>query len=628
MKKLFLLLVTLCLTLGSFAQFGTLMKKHAKAVAPANTTMVNGFDLPVAGQQPAKALVSNKSAVDDPVTAVSRYDVQTNGGAPRRCYVYPDGTIGATCTWSAQDASWTDRGAAYNYFNGSAWGPLPSSRVESVRTGWPNYCRFGANGELIISHAATGPLVMNTRPEKGTGTWTQTLLPALPSTIPMLFWPKVVTNGTNHTNIHVIALTGPTANGGQVYNGMNGALVYSRSLDGGVTWSPWIQPSDLNSTNYAAFIGDCYSFAEPHGDTLAFTMGGGFYDQLLLKSTDNGTTWVKTVIHHSLYNLGGSSPHYFYAPDPSNAIALDRLGMAHVVFGLAYDSGTNTAWYYNILAQGIVYWNESQPALREDLNPDSLLSTGNLVGWVKDTNVFHLPTTQIAYYGKSLTSMPDLVIDKHNRIGLVFSGATTLLDPNNFNLRHIFGRNGLLNNTGVVNWCQDTLEDITGDWVQYNFSECAFPAASPVTDNGGLVNILFQRDDYGGSYILSIGATNWQGQSAPDDNFLTLIKWDFALNCPPVGINENLEKPVLSVSQNAPNPFTGSTEVDVYLQNPGDLALKVTNITGQTVLNLEKTNAPPGVSRFMIDGSSLAPGVYFYTVTQGNQRITKKMIIQ
>jgi hypothetical protein len=627
MKKITFLIVALAIAVGSSAQFGARMKKNARAVAPMTMNSVTGFEMPVAGQQPPNTFTSNKSIMDDPVTMVTRYDVQSNGAAPIRCYLYPDGTIGAAATWSQQDASWTDRGTGYNYYDGTAWGALPAARVETVRTGWPNYRPFGTSGELIIAHAATGPLVMNTRPVKGTGAWTQTLLPALPTTIPVILWPRAVTNGPDHTNIHVLALTGPTANGGLLFNGMNGAVVYSRSLDGGTTWSDWTQPTDLTSTNYAAFGSDTYTWAEPHGDTLAFTVGNGFYDQLLMKSADNGTTWTRTIIHQSEYNLGGNSPGWFYAPDGTSAVALDNQGMAHVVFGLTYDSGNNTSWYYNIMAQGIAYWNENQPPLRQDLDPDSLFATGNLAGWLKDTNVVNLPATQIAYWGRSLTAFPALVIDRCNYIYLAFAGATTLMDPNNYNLRHIFGRNGEITGGDVV-WYNDTFVDITGDWVQYNFAECMYPAASPVSD-GDYVYILFQKDDYGGSYVLSTLATGtWQGQSSPDDNFITLIKWQKYLRCPWVGVSEAQEKPVLSVSQNVPNPFIGTTEINVYHQNPGNISLDVTNLTGQLILKMEKANVLPGVSKFTVDGSTLAPGVYFYTVTQGGQSITKKMIVQ
>ena len=67
--------------------------------------------------------------------------------------------------------------------------------------------------------------------------------------------------------------------------------------------------------------------------------------------------------------------------------------MAHVVFGLSSDSGSYTGGQYNALQEGLIYWNESMPRLRDDLNPDSLIASGNYIGWVKDTKVFNLPPT-------------------------------------------------------------------------------------------------------------------------------------------------------------------------------------------------------------------------------------------
>jgi hypothetical protein len=631
MKKIFTLIIALCIGLSAFAQFDAMMKRHAIGSPALNRMASINVDLPVVGEQFHNCFVSNKSVLTDPVTAVTLYDEQSNGAMENRCYLYADGTIGTTCTWSNQQTNWTDRGTGYNYFDGTAWGPQPSARVETVRTGWPEYRPFGPTGEIIITHEASGPLVINTRPVKGTGTWTQTIMPALPTGMAGIFWPRMVTNGTNHTNIHVIAVTEPTANGGTVYNGMNGALVYCHSLDGGVTWSSWIQPDGLTSTNYVGFSGDNYSFAEPHGDTLAFTIGDSFVDQVLEKSTDNGTTWTRTIIYQSPYDLGGTSPHRFYCPDGSSAIALDKDGFAHIVFGLQYDSGTcdastrQVSYTYNLLASGIVYWNEHMSQLDPSLNPDTLNRHHQYAGWIKDTNFFYLPSAELVFWnGISCTSHPDLVIDNDNKIFLAYDGGTTLVDPNNYYLRHIFGRNGLLKGDTVM-WYNDTLVDITGDWIQYNFAECAFPSASPITDYN-YVYILFQSDDYGGTYVLSVGQSGWQGQTAPDNNSITLIKWAYPPDID--GIKKQNEKPTFSVGQNFPNPVDGLTKVNVYLQNGGDLSLKVTNLTGQTLMNMEKSNVLPGVNQFVIDASQLSPGVYFYTVKQGNKSITKKMVIE
>jgi hypothetical protein len=622
MKRILYFLLLFSLTLSSSAQFVKMMKQKANVVFPG--PKATNTDLQVVGDQPGNVYVSNKSVLNDPVTCVTTYDLQTTYSNYCRVYLYPDGTIGATATWSHQySISFSDRGTGYNYFNGTSWGPQPTQRVETIRTGFPNYQPFGPTGELIIAHEGVGPLVMNTRTVKGTGTWTQTILPALPAGVTGMFWPRMVTNGTNHTNIHVIALTEPTANGGTIYKGMNGALLYCHSLDGGNTWSNWIQPAGLDSTNYRGFNDDTYSFAEPYGDTLAFTLGDGFYDQVLMKSTDNGTSWKRTIIWHSPYDLGGNSPGFFYCPDGTNAIALDNKGVTHVVFGLLQDSGSYTDYYYRPLSQGIVYWNEHMTQLRQDLNPDSLFANGQYVAWLKDTNVFHLPSSvNLTLYNLwSLTSNPDLIIDNENKVFLVWSGETSLTDPNGCTLRHVYGRDGIIDGNNI-DWHNDTLADLTGNWVQQNFAECAFPSASPTSD--GYVYILFQEDEYGGSWVLNQEQQWWCNES-PDSNYLTLIKWEKPVW---VGTNEKHESPAFSVGQNFPNPFNGLTKVYVYMQNAGDLSLTVTSLTGQMMMRMENTNVLPGVSGFVIDGSQLAPGVYFYTVKQGYQKITKKMIVE
>jgi hypothetical protein len=621
MKKIFLLLLALSLTAGSYAQFKALMKKQAHITAP---VLSIGGDFPCLAHQAPNPTVSSRSVNDDPVVSVTRYDLQSNYTNQRRIYVFPDGTIGTTTTWTPSDSPWPDRGTGYNYFDGSAWGPLPSARVETIRTGWPNYLPYEADGEIIVAHQATGPLVINKRVPKGTGNWTQSLMPTLPANITGMFWPRAVTNGANHTNIHIIAMTLPTGNGGQPYNGMNGALLYCHSLDGGTTWTDWVQLPGLSGAEYTNFTADTYTWADPHGDTLAFTCGDSWKDQFIMKSTDNGTSWTKTIVYQSPYNLGGNSPGFFYCPDNTMSLALDNSGKVHLVFGLQSDSGSPTAGYYRPYTQGIVYWNEDMPQLRQDLDPDSLYAHGQYVAWVKDTMVFYPPTgVSYAAYYTSLTCNPELIIDRDNKVFLVWAGETSLVDPNSYMLRHIYGRDGVITPAGDILWHNDSLVDITSDWVQYNFAECMYPSVSPSTD--AYLHILFQKDDYGGSYVKGMNISGYLGQTSPDDNYLTYITWTKPIW---TGTGEKKTRKTFSVAQNFPNPVEGITKINVYLQDPGSLTLEVSNLTGQRILKMGKSNVHPGVSQFMIDASTLSPGVYFYTVKKGEQAITKKMVVQ
>ena len=176
--------------------------------------------------------------------------------------------------------------------------------MRSVRTGWPSYAPLGANGEIVISHvSATGPLKIDRRETKGTGAWVETSLPppADAGTAGMI-WAKMVTNGPNREYVHIISLTGPVANGGAAYQGLDGALLYTRSLDGGETFEDWRILPGMTSEDYLAFSADAYAWAEPKGNTLAFVTGDNWYDEFMMKSTDNGVTWTKTKIWSCLYN--------------------------------------------------------------------------------------------------------------------------------------------------------------------------------------------------------------------------------------------------------------------------------------------------------------------------------------
>ena len=82
-----------------------------------------------------------------------------------------------------------------------------------------------------------------------------------------------------------------------------------------------------------------------------------------------------------------------------------------------------------------------------------------------------------------------------------------------------------------------------------------------------------------------------------------------------------------SISSNYPNPFYTSTTIDVNLKNPALLNLEVTNMLGQ-VITSRNNNYPSGKSQLIIDASGYAPGVYFYTITIVNDRITNKMIVK
>jgi len=532
----------------------------------------------VAQEKPVNYNANSQMVLTDPSLMETVYDCQTNITNQNRLYFYPDGTIGAVATMAHLE-DFTDRGTGYNYFNGTAWGPQPAARIETVRTGWPSYAPYGPVGEAIVAHQYGSPLIISTRATKGTGTWTQMEL-GPPAGATGVLWPRMVTNGPDHMNIHIICLTTPIFNGGVIWNDMDGALIYNRSLDGGATWDGWEQLDGMTFTEYLGFSGDSYTWAEPSGNTLCFVVGDSWYDQFIMKSTDNGNTWTKTIIWDCPYDLwnGGTSVPTFWCPDGSSAIALDNSGTAHVTFGLMSASGQVSGdKFIEPFTDGLLYWNETMPSLPVNLNPNNLPAV-NYIGWVQDTAVLNAPATELAGYKVSLSSFPTMAFDQDDNLYVIWSGVTMLKDPDNYMLRHLFARGKYAASATF----EPQIVDITGDFA-YNGLECVYPSASPFTTTDR-IPLLFQADDAAGIYLLF----GEQGQTLITQNAMIYIEPLMAGILPPVNrILQNISIPNgQSVCYDATQTITVAGNSTTFTVENGGSA---TMIAGQNIIILPYT---------------------------------------
>ncbi|MBK8550423.1 MAG: T9SS type A sorting domain-containing protein [Ignavibacteria bacterium] len=81
------------------------------------------------------------------------------------------------------------------------------------------------------------------------------------------------------------------------------------------------------------------------------------------------------------------------------------------------------------------------------------------------------------------------------------------------------------------------------------------------------------------------------------------------------------------LSQNYPNPFNPVTHLEFGIPDLGFVTLKVYDITGREVKTLVKEIKPAGRYSLTFDGSNLSSGIYFYTLTAGEFKQTKRMMI-
>jgi len=81
------------------------------------------------------------------------------------------------------------------------------------------------------------------------------------------------------------------------------------------------------------------------------------------------------------------------------------------------------------------------------------------------------------------------------------------------------------------------------------------------------------------------------------------------------------------LDQNFPNPFNPTTTIIYELPEAGFVTLKVFDVLGREVAVLVNENKPEGIYSVEFSGENLLSGIYFCTLTIGDFRQTRKMVL-
>jgi len=562
------------------------------------------------------------------------YDLQTNAGIANRFWVWPDGTMAAVVTRGMTAASFADRGTGYNYFDGTSWGPKPTARIEgTVRTGWPSIAPWGPNGEMVVSHttaSAPYPMRLSKRENKGTGEWIGSNVNG-PGGSFEPSWPRIATSGDNNEIIHIFH------NSFNAYMGQELALVYSRSEDGGNTWFPHneILPG-MGIDFYNSIRADSYFLASKN-NVVVLLVANAWNDMFLMKTVDHGITWEKIMIWEHPYPFFDFNTTLMndtlYAVDNSASLAIDEDGMVHVSWGIGRvarlaaappEPGSYSYWPFT---DGIGYWNESMGQIPENDNPhktmmpEYLETMGMLIGWTQDVNnsgfVFDYEgsgdTPFAVYRSLGISSMPTIAVNG-NMIALVYSSVTeTFLTADGvLNYKRLWAR---FSYDKGQTW--GPFKDIQADNIFHLYDESIWPMLAQNTTADGVFQLVYNADNLPGLYL--------DDEHEPVINRIIHNKMDFTL-----GLNDqpNLAKSSLSVSQNYPNPAANITNFTLEISKPAAVSVEVLNMTGQRVLEVPTKSYQAGTHNIRLDVSNLTSGVYFYSVNNGTETQTRKMIVK
>lgn len=77
-----------------------------------------------------------------------------------------------------------------------------------------------------------------------------------------------------------------------------------------------------------------------------------------------------------------------------------------------------------------------------------------------------------------------------------------------------------------------------------------------------------------------------------------------------------------------PNPARNTVNFMMNLPETGNVEIAIYSLLGENVLYREFIEREPGQHSLTLDISSLSPGIYFYIVTQGSQRVSGKLLVE
>lgn len=613
MKKLYLSFLSVFLFAGASAQVVPQVPAHKLVPAKMPTKQYVGYEhVPQSNrtgfdERPA-AVRSAMSA--EQVIGISEYDLQSNSAVQNRI-ARTGNDISAGWTMSLLATPFEDRGTGYNFSDDGNWGEEPYERLESVRVGWPSILH---TSEMEFSITHTGGVGLNmVKRTIGSGTWTESTTPS--DVESGLLWPRAAVGGEDNNSIHMICVSTPVANGGDEYEGLDGALLYYRSTDQGETWD--IVDSlfaEVDSTQFIGFDGDSYSI-HARGNTVAFAVFHDLADSFIMISQDNGDTWEKTLLVDfpvDLYVLDSGLPEEgedinddglfqeYFNTDGAGSLVVDNAGNVHAFYGEMYymddDLGDENFSYFPGM-NGLHYWNESMGA-----------DSSQVIAYAYDLDESGALEIEddIALYYVSLSGFPSCGVDADDNLFVTYSAIMESHTTGAQNYRHIY----LVQSTdGGETWNSESACNLTPD-EDFDGYECVFASMSPDVDDQ--VHLIYQRDFEPGLHVRGD-----EDPAAINDFVYMAFNMDELAECVFVGVEEALAPHDITVY---PNPSDGL--VQLLITKPGESQVKLYDNTGKVVYEMTTY----GVAADM-DLRNLPQGVYVMQVTHEGHSVTQKLSI-
>ncbi len=421
------------------------------------------------------------------------------------------------------------------------------------------------------------------------------------------------------------------------------------SVNNGIHIKTPISSLAIDSFSGELWAGSTYYTYDFANDTIS---GSGFYI-----STDNGDSWQGGTDYSDYYysvgfiknnkgliiaqifvaELAGDPGHLEYFGYQSNL--LEQISLSFLIFDSIYTyAGVSGAYLLQSIDDGsnwkdINYGLPDYTSVRDFTfnSNDCVFAATNDSGVYKSVN--HGENWEVINSGLTNLKISCLVLDSSGTLfaGTSGGGIFRSVNPTVIPVELISFDGSGLNNSVKLEWSAATETNNKGFEIERSLSvkntdwqSIGFIEGNGTTTDKKLYSFI-DNSVSNGAYLYRLKQIDFDGSF-------------YYSNVIEINFNAPLE---FSISQNYPNPFNPSTEIKysipaslakgIHSENPSKggtlVQLKVYGILGKQVAILVNENKQPGNYEVEFNASSFVSGIYFYTLTAGNYRQTKKMVL-
>jgi hypothetical protein len=231
-------------------------------------------------------------------------------------------------------------------------------------------------------------------------------------------------------------------------------------------------------------------------------------------------------------------------------------------------------------------------------------------------------------------SVPEIILRDASYNMSVYDGATKTLkytypNPDTSNFGDFYNTTNIIYNPIDVN--NDGINEVyrvhssyNGTWSS-NIKILNGSNGQTLYDHtyAGLIS-YYTFDIDGDSYIEIIIVQSYITSSNYDDKHITIL----STASHPISVDpESKTATKYSLGQNYPNPFNPTTTIDYSISQNANVKLLLFNEIGQLAGTYINQKQEAGDHKFILDGSNLSSGTYFYQIFVDDRAEAKKMVI-